>query len=92
VNNGHGTQRVDTVLRFVLGADVTVTGERTFTNLADAPVLAEDVVGIAQSSSQGAITARQLDARPIMRSGAVLETVPVVVISRHSLTGWYFTN
>jgi hypothetical protein len=55
-------------------------------------VPAEDLVGIAQSSSQGAITARQLDPRPIMRSGAVLETVPGVVISRHSLTGRYFTN
>ena len=48
---------------------------------------AEDLVGIAQSSSQGAITARQLDARPIMRSGEVLETVPGVVISQHSGEG-----
>src|SRR6185295_7453861 len=43
--------------------------------------------GIAQSASQGAITARQLDARPIMRSGEVLETVPGVVISQHSGEG-----
>jgi outer membrane receptor protein involved in Fe transport len=78
---------VDVVLRFVLSADVTVTGKRTFTNLADAPTPAEDLVGIAQSSSQGAITARQLDARPIMRAGEVLETVPGVVISQHSGEG-----
>ena len=78
---------VDVVLRFVLSADVTVTGKRTFTNLADAPSPAEDLVGIAQSSSQGAITARQLDARPIMRTGEVLETVPGVVISQHSGEG-----
>ncbi len=78
---------IDVVLRFVLSADVTVTGKRTFTNLADAPSPAEDLVGIAQSSSQGAITARQLDARPIMRSGEVLETVPGVVISQHSGEG-----
>jgi hypothetical protein len=78
---------VDVVLRFVLSADVTVTGKRTFTNLADAPAPAEDLVGIAQSSSQGAITARQLDARPIMRTGEVLETVPGVVISQHSGEG-----
>ena len=80
-------QSVDAVLRFVLSADVTVTGKRTFTNLADAAAPAEDLVGIAQSSSQGAITARQLDARPIMRSGEVLETVPGVVISQHSGEG-----
>jgi hypothetical protein len=78
---------VDVVLRFVLNADVTVTGKRTFTNLADAANPAEDLVGIAQSSSQGAITARQLDARPIMRGGEVLETVPGVVISQHSGEG-----
>ena len=82
-----GAPSVDAVLRFVLSADVTVTGKRTFMNLADAPAPAEDLVGIAQSSSQGAITARQLDARPIMRSGEVLETVPGVVISQHSGEG-----
>lgn len=79
--------RLDVVLRYVLSADVTVTGKRTFGNLADADRPAEDLVGIAQSASQGAITARQLDARPIMRSGEVLETVPGVVISQHSGEG-----
>jgi len=78
---------LDVVLRFVLSADVTVTAKRTFTNLADAQAPAEDLVGIAQSSSQGAISARQLDARPIMRSGEVLETVPGVIISQHSGEG-----
>ncbi|MGC4083065.1 MAG: TonB-dependent receptor [Vicinamibacterales bacterium] len=79
--------RLDVILRYVLSADVTVTGKRTFGNLADADRPAEDLVGIAQSASQGAITARQLDARPIMRSGEVLETVPGVVISQHSGEG-----
>src|SRR5262245_60907809 len=78
---------VDVTLRFVLNADVTVTGKRTFTNLADAEAPARDLVGIAQSSSQGAITADQLGARPIMRSGEVLETVPGVIISQHSGEG-----
>ena len=44
-------------------------------------------MGIAESASQGAITSRQLDARPIMRAGEVLETVPGVVISQHSGEG-----
>ena len=66
---------------------MTVTAKATFTNLADAANPAENLVGIAQSASQGAITARQLDARPIMRVGEVLETVPGVVISQHSGEG-----
>jgi len=37
---------------------------------------AHSLLGIAQAASQGAITARQLGARPIMRAGEVLETVP----------------
>jgi outer membrane receptor protein involved in Fe transport len=81
------TQTVNAVLHLALSADVTVMGKRTFTNLADAERPAEDLVGIAQSASQGAITARQLDARPIMRNGEVLETVPGVVISQHSGEG-----
>jgi len=80
-------QRVDIVMRLALSADVTVTGKRTFTNLADVENPAENLVGIATASSQGAITARQLDARPIMRSGDVLETVPGLVISQHSGEG-----
>jgi outer membrane receptor protein involved in Fe transport len=82
-----GTIRLDAVLHLSLSADVTVTGKRTFANLADVENPAENLVGIAQSASQGAITARQLDARPIMRAGEVLETVPGVVISQHSGEG-----
>src|SRR6185295_4322038 len=48
---------------------------------------AENLVGVAASASQGAITARQLDGRPLMRAGEVLETVPGVVISQHSGEG-----
>jgi hypothetical protein len=79
--------RVDAVLHLSLSADVTVTGKNTFANLADAANPAENLVGIALSASQGAITAQQLDARPIMRTGEVLETVPGVVISQHSGEG-----
>jgi outer membrane receptor protein involved in Fe transport len=78
---------VDVTLPLALSADLTVTGKSTFSNLADLPNPAENVVGIAQSASQGAITARQLDARPVMRTAEVLETVPGVVISQHSGEG-----
>jgi hypothetical protein len=82
-----GAVAADATLHLMFSADVTVTGKRTFTNLADAVDPAINLVGIAQSASQGAITGRQLDTRPMMRTGEVLETVPGVVISQHSGEG-----
>src|SRR5258708_13458189 len=79
--------RVDAVMHLSLSADVTVTGKRTFANLADAPNPAENLIGIAQSASQGAITAKQLAERPLMRDGEVLETEPGVIVTQHSGEG-----
>ncbi|HEX7087948.1 MAG TPA: TonB-dependent receptor [Vicinamibacterales bacterium] len=81
-----GRLQVDAVLPLALNADVTVTGKATFTNPADA-VTPLDLTGVALAASQGAITARQLDARPILRTGEVLETIPGVAISQHSGEG-----
>src|SRR5262249_37855165 len=77
----------DDVMHLSLNAEVVVVGKRTFTNLADVENPAEDLVGIAASASQGAITGRQLDVRPFMRQGEVLETVPGVIITQHSGEG-----
>jgi beta-lactamase regulating signal transducer with metallopeptidase domain len=78
---------VDVVLQLTLSADVTVTGRRSFINLADVPDPAANLVGIAGAASEGAITSRQILERPIMRAGEVLETVPGMVISQHSGEG-----
>jgi hypothetical protein len=77
----------DVVLVLSLNADVVVTGSRTFRNIVDAPDPAENLVGLASSASQGAVTASQLAMRPVMRAGEVLETVPGLVISQHSGEG-----
>ncbi len=77
----------DEVMHLSLNAEVVVIGKRTFVNLADAEHPAENLVGIASSASQGAITAKQLDVRPFMRQGEVLETVPGVIITQHSGEG-----
>jgi outer membrane receptor protein involved in Fe transport len=77
----------DVILHFAVNADVTVTGKRTFMNLADVEHPEEDLVGVAQAASQGAITAKQLDQRPLMRDGEVLETVPGVIVTQHSGEG-----
>ena len=78
---------IDAVLSLALSADVVVVAKRTFANLADIENPAENLVGVAQSASQGAITAQQLEVRPLMRSGEVLETVPGVIITQHSGEG-----
>ena len=82
------TERADVVvMRISLSADVVVTGTRTFRNIADLENPAENLVGIASAASQGAITAAQLEARPIMRPAEVLETVPGLIASQHSGEG-----
>src|SRR5262245_8795736 len=53
---------VDVVLTLSLSADVIVTGTRTFRNVADVEDPATNLVGIAASASQGAVTAAQIDA------------------------------
>ena len=87
VNVQQAVAQIDVVMQLSLNAEVTVIGKRTFANLADVQNPAENLVGIAQSASQGAITARQLDVRPIMRQGEVLETVPGLIITQHSGEG-----
>ncbi len=82
-----GSVAADVVLTLSFSADVIVTGRATFRSLADAENPAEDLVGIASAASQGAITADQLEARPAMRAGEVLETVPGMIVSQHSGEG-----
>ena len=45
---------------------------------------ADDLVGIASSGTQGTVGAKELDDRPILRSGEVLETVPGLIITQHA--------
>ncbi|MBM40632.1 MAG: TonB-dependent receptor [Acidobacteria bacterium] len=81
------TLTVDARLALSITADVVVTGARTFRNIADLENPRENLVGIATSASVGAITSAQLEARPIMRPGEVLEAVPGFVVSQHSGEG-----
>jgi hypothetical protein len=79
--------QADATMRLSVSADVVVTGKKTFRNLADVTEAGESLVGIADASSQGAVTAEQIENRPIARAGDVLETVPGVVVSQHSGEG-----
>lgn len=81
------TATSDNVLSLALNADVIVTGSASFRNVVDVESPAENLIGIASSASEGAVTAAQLAVRPVRRPGEVLETVPGLVISQHSGEG-----
>jgi TonB-dependent Receptor Plug Domain/Carboxypeptidase regulatory-like domain len=84
---GGAAVRADVALTLSLSADVIVTGRSTFRNVADVDDPAADLVGIAAAASQGAVSAAQVEARPVMRAGEVLEAVPGLVVSQHSGEG-----
>ncbi len=44
----------------------------------------DDLVGIASSATQGTVGSMELQDRPILRSGEVLETIPGVIITQHA--------
>jgi hypothetical protein len=44
----------------------------------------DDLVGVADSGTQGTVGAREIADRPILRSGEVLETVPGLIITQHA--------
>jgi len=45
------------------------------------------LIGHAESSSQGTVTRAQLETRPVLRTGELLETVPGLVVTQHSGDG-----
>ncbi len=44
----------------------------------------DSLIGIASSATQGTVGATELQQRPILRSGEVLETIPGVIITQHA--------
>ena len=44
----------------------------------------DSLIGIADSATQGTVGAMEIQDRPILRSGEVLETVPGVIITQHA--------
>ena len=45
---------------------------------------ADSLIGIAESATQGTVGAAEIQDRPILRSGEVLERVPGVIITQHA--------
>jgi hypothetical protein len=48
---------------------------------------ATDQLGVASTSSEGTVTAKQLENRPLLRPAEVLEVVPGLIVSQHSGDG-----
>jgi hypothetical protein len=78
---------VRVALPLTLTAEVTVTGQRTFRNLADIEDPTATLIGVASAASEGAVTAKTFEDRPMQRPGDVLATVPGLVVTQHSGEG-----
>jgi hypothetical protein len=48
---------------------------------------AADLVGLAESASQGRVGQAQLRTRPLLRTGEIMETVPGLITTQHSGSG-----
>jgi Carboxypeptidase regulatory-like domain/TonB-dependent Receptor Plug Domain/TonB dependent receptor len=44
----------------------------------------DSLIGIADSATQGTVGAKEIDDRPILRSGEILETIPGLIITQHA--------
>ena len=72
---------IGTTEPFSLGITLTVSSMSTTVNVQGRE---DDLIGIADSATQGTVGAKEIQDRPILRSGEVLETVPGVIITQHA--------
>jgi hypothetical protein len=81
----------DTDVPQATGSSAPDTGESQKTTAQLPEIVVEErsdsMVGIAESSTQGTIGAQQLEDRPILRPGEVLEAMPGVIVTQHSGDG-----
>ncbi len=67
--------------------DAEAGAETTIYDELDVQGRADDLIGIADSATEGATGREDLDRRPILRTGELLETVPGVIVTQHSGSG-----
>ena len=58
--------------------------ESTFEERVTVTARADDMTGVAASASEGATGYEDLEKRPILRTGEIVETVPGVIATQHS--------
>ncbi|UUZ53758.1 Plug domain-containing protein [Massilia sp. H-1] len=54
---------------------------------SSSPAPGPSLVGTADSATEGAITAKQLATRPLLRASEVMEAVPGMIVTQHSGDG-----
>lgn len=76
-------------LAFTFGALIPPTSYAEEVNLPAVEVRAEvhALIGVADSASDGKVTAKQIEHRPFLRPGEVMETVPGLIVTQHSGDG-----
>ena len=80
---------------FFPAAIALALGKLSTSHAAGIPTLQEvtvssashDLTGVADSATEGTVTAKQLANRPLLRPAEVLETVPGMVVTQHSGDG-----
>jgi len=82
------TIRLGAIALSVAASPIFAAGVPT-DDLAEVVVTAQrhKLIGHAESSSQGTVTRAQLENRPVLRTGELLETVPGLVVTQHSGDG-----
>ena len=48
---------------------------------------AEDVIGTSDAASQGNVPREEIEKRPLLKPGEILETVPGMIVTQHSGDG-----
>ena len=62
-------------------------GIQTLDTIVVTPGDGDGLIGEAASASEGTVTAKQLENRPLLRPAEILEVVPGLIISQHSGDG-----
>lgn len=77
----------DVRLSLAIDADVVVTASRTFAEMVGVETVGPTTIGTSSSASSGLIARREIETRPALRPGDVLESVPGLLVSQHSGEG-----
>lgn len=77
----------DVVLSLAIDADVVVTAPHTFAGMVGVESVGPTTLGTASSASSGLISRAEIESRPALRPGDVLESVPGLLVSQHSGEG-----
>ena len=75
------------VIGFLVAANNADAGGIQTLEVVEVKASNQDLIGIANTASEGTVTAKQLENRPLLRPAEVLEVVPGLIISQHSGDG-----